>query len=730
MTQEATQIEVPNFEATTDGKKIFTPKQWLERFRQYTKRKYKMDIAELIRGEEMTQNEWATKENQIQDDFIWGIGPEALYQLTRAEYKTDPDKIAIKDLIRLFNEYFLPKRKTYHNRGEFFWTKQTEAETPEDFWRRLIEIEKECNFESITAEELLISKFTTAITDKKLRDKLMKEKKPEMKKTIEMIKQNTYEKKNNKNTIPEALISNREKEIKEKPIQRMDKVNSRPRKAFNNNRPCRFCNAPNWNTTHKCPALDQTCNNCGKKGHFARSCRQRENYKNKLRNVTETENSTGEESDESETSIHRIERVNRIIDRNKYLTTIVKINGTEMEFVIDTGSPISIMPADNTIMKKSEIQKVRHRYQDVNKNDKKFRGKIPVDIEYENNKQKMQLLITERNDKTPLLGMDLLKKFKLTIGNIQLDENDHSEKRRVIEKFPDLFRNNTTIKDTELKIQLKAGHYRVKQKARPIPLHLQEAVGKEIEKLTKSGHLEKVKHVDEDCFISPVAITVKNDKSVKIALDSRKLNDSCIKVRPHMPNMEELLNQISVEITKDRTKELRMSKIDLNYAYGQMMLSEETSRQCVFAITGGNFSGYYRFKRGFYGLADITTIFQEKIDRTLEYCTPAWLDDIIVVTRGDREDHEKKLFDVLKKLEDAGYRASERKLEFFKNKMKWLGHEIDENGIKPNKEKVKAILELKHPENPKQLKSFLGAIQYLAKFLQNCQKEPTDYENY
>ena len=216
--------------------------------------------------------------------------------------------------------------------------------------------------------------------------------------------------------------------------------------------------------------------------------------------------------------------------------------------------------------------------------------------------------------------------------------------------------------------------------------------------------MERVKPVDEDCFVSPVVITLKNDKSVKIALDSRKLNDSCIKVRPHMPNMEELLNQISVEITKDRTKELMMSKIDLDYAHGQMMLSEETSRQCVFAITGGNFSGYYRFKKGFYGLADIPTIFQEKIDRTLEYCTPAWLDDIIVVTRGDRKDNEKKLFDVLKKLEDAGYRASEKKSEFFQNKMKWLGHEIEEEGIKPNKEKVKAILDLKHPENPKQLK--------------------------
>ena len=100
-------------------------------------------------------------------------------------------------------------------------------------------------------------------------------------------------------------------------------------------------------------------------------------------------------------------------------------------------------------------------------------------------------------------------------------------------------------------------------------------------------------NVDEDCFVFLVVITGKSDKSVKTALDSRKLNDSFIKVRPHMPNMEELLNQISVEITKDRTKELRISKVDLDYAYGQMMLSEETSRQCVFAITGGNFSGYY-----------------------------------------------------------------------------------------------------------------------------------------
>ena len=51
------------------------------------------------------------------------------------------------------------------------------------------------------------------------------------------------------------------------------------------------------------------------------------------------------------------------------------------------------------------------------------------------------------------------------------------------------------------------------------------------------------------------------------------------------------------------------------------------------------------------------------------------------------------------------------------NKTKWLGHKIDENDIKSNQEKVETIVKLKPPENTKELRSFLGAIQYMAKLL-------------
>ena len=69
-----------------------------------------MDITPLVKGENMTDSGWSAKEQAIQEDFLWGVGPEALFQITRAEYKTEPDSIKVKDLIRLFTEFYMPKK--------------------------------------------------------------------------------------------------------------------------------------------------------------------------------------------------------------------------------------------------------------------------------------------------------------------------------------------------------------------------------------------------------------------------------------------------------------------------------------------------------------------------------------------------------------------------------------------------------------------------------------------
>ena len=99
-----------------------------------------------------------------------------------------------------------------------------------------------------------------------------------------------------------------------------------------------------------------------------------------------------------------------------------------------------------------------------------------------------------------------------------------------------------------------------------------------------------------------------------------------------MPNVEKLISGRSRKIADGRADEIWISKFDLDYAYGQLLLSRDARNLCIFAVLGGNFTGYYRFLKVLYGLADIPTIFEEKIEPTLENKHPTWLDDFIVVT--------------------------------------------------------------------------------------------------
>ena len=373
--------------------------------------------------------------------------------------------------------------------------------------------------------------------------------------------------------------------------------------------------------------------------------RTRENKKS----TTWKKDTEEEESEPEETQ--QITQIKRVLsDENDNYGIKLKTNGKYQNFTIDTGSPVTKMPNNPELYNQREIKPLKERYQDVNKNEIQFLGKIWADIEYNGKTTKLPILITKRNDITPLLGVNWLKQLPITINKIQLDEPTN-QSETIYAKFNKLFETNHTTKNIEVKIPIKPGCYPIQQKARPIPFHLQKDVKNELDRLIKSGHLERLETIEEDCFVSPVVITVKKDKTVKIALDARKLNDSCVKKRPHMPNMKELLNQISAELSKNDRDPIWISVVDLDYAYGQMKLVPETSKHCNFAMTGEKINGHYQFLKGFYSPADIPTIFQEKLDRTLGHQTPVWLDDVIIVTRGTKEEHTRKLYSVLTKLE-------------------------------------------------------------------------------
>ena len=196
MTTVKNNIQLPYLEDTgLDGKKLYVPKKWTERLRHYIKRIYDIDIKPALSWETIpTSSRWTKGEPEIRLDLIWGAGPSAIKNITKGEFNTDPDTINTERLLQLFKDYYMPKRKTYYSRGDFFWAKQEENETPEEHWRKLVSFERNCEFKDIKQDNLLISKLIPSHTDKKIREKLIREKTLSIKTTMDLVTQGSYEK--------------------------------------------------------------------------------------------------------------------------------------------------------------------------------------------------------------------------------------------------------------------------------------------------------------------------------------------------------------------------------------------------------------------------------------------------------------------------------------------------------------------------------------------------------
>ena len=73
----------------------------------------------------------------------------------------------------------------------------------------------------------------------------------------------------------------------------------------------------------------------------------------------------------------------------------------------------------------------------------------------------------------------------------------------------------------------------------------------------------------------------------------------------------------------------------------------------------------------------------------------------------------------MKKLEQAGHRLNPKKCEFFKEEFEWVGHKINQRGIRPLQDKLEAITKINIPKKEKEIKSILRAVQFLSKYIEN-----------
>ena len=296
----------------------------------------------------------------------------------------------------------------------------------------------------------------------------------------------------------------------------------------------------------------------------------------------------------------------------------------------------------------------------------------------------------------PIIGRDLFSKlgFSLTqwkhVANF--DQNQCLIKKQIAFDFPGLITRigksfQHSVKSTFHK-QFKPTH----QKGRRVPINLLPLVNAELKKLLDENHIIKLNSCSDKNFISPIVVTVKRDKTVKLALYSKIVNKSIHIYKYQMPNIDNLIDTIQQNLkfkTKFKYKRITGDSIffylGFKYAYSQLNLDPETARHCNFNIISGEGTGTYRFITGFYGLTDMPPEFQKIMDYTLVGLqnTHCFLDDIIVVSRGSKEEHLKLVYKCLKKLDEDNLRINLPKCHFAKTEIEWLGHKFIQSGIAP-----------------------------------------------
>ena len=93
-------------------------------------------------------------------------------------------------------------------------------------------------------------------------------------------------------------------------------------------------------------------------------------------------------------------------------------------------------------------------------------------------------------------------------------------------------------------------------------------------------------------------------------------------------------------------------------------------------------------------------------------CVQAYIDDLLITSKGSFEEHLKHIEIVLTRLQAAGLKVCMSKSALCKDSLKYLGYWITREGIQPDTKKVHAILEISPPTKRKELKKFLGMVNY------------------
>ena len=294
------------------------------------------------------------------------------------------------------------------------------------------------------------------------------------------------------------------------------------------------------------------------------------------------------------------------------------------------------------------------------------------------------------------------------IGYIEVPITNEKPKFYQVNDINTLIHNVTHTYHPEITEQVQQTNY-------TLPIQYRHKLNTFLEELEKYNTIKQIGSSPQDkpvygtTYSNPLIIIRKGD-TTKCVLDARHLNSNTEQSDESWP-IEPLAPQLA------RANKKYKCSIDLMYAYAHTPLDEETIKLTSFSSGDKLFA----FIRGFYDLKGLPKFFSKQLStffKTLieQGFALVYLDDILLLSNS--KEHTFQLIEQLHIISTKNnLKLAPEKSFFMFLKVKFLGHEIGYNTIKPIHSKIAAIHKIPSPTGKVNLMCFIGALNFYPKFI-------------
>jgi transposase InsO family protein len=206
-------------------------------------------------------------------------------------------------------------------------------------------------------------------------------------------------------------------------------------------------------------------------------------------------------------------------------------------------------------------------------------------------------------------------------------------------------------------------------------------------------------------YNSPIfCVRKKEGQGLRVVLDYRKLNQKSLPDRYSIRCVDECIREVGYKGSRVFTT------LDLTASFWQMNLEESARPYTAFTVPG---SGQFSYQVAPMGLTGCPASFARLMDITMRGLPHVltYIDDVLIHSP-DSKSHFDHLQEALTRLRQNNLKLNIAKCTFVASQVSYLGHTLTSEGVKPGMDKTAVIRAARPPSTPKEVKSFLGLVNY------------------